>query len=139
MHYQANDHVLSQDRMWIVPCFGEPCTLNELLDPEEERELGENSYLFEGGDIEIIQMVQAEIGLGSGDIKEIDSDDEPEVVPPPLKEVMQMCHTLEEYNMVICPQGAFTFVKALCEYQGHLQKIIRAGEKQTTLDTLFGL
>ena len=65
---QINDHMLSQDRMWIVPCFGEPCTLNELLDPEEEREIGENSYLFEGGDTEIIQMVQAEIGLGSGDI-----------------------------------------------------------------------
>ena len=122
-----------------ISIFGKPCTLEELLDLEEEQEIGENPDSFEGGDTEIIQMAQAEIGLGSGDIEEIDLDDEPEVVPPPLKEVMKMCHTLEEYSMVISPQGTFTFVKALCEYQGHLAKIIRAGEKQTTLDTFFGL
>jgi len=60
-----------------------------------------------------------------------------EVMPPPLKEVMKMCHILEEYSMVICPQGAFNFVKALCEYQGHLQKMIREGEKQTMFNTFF--
>ena len=49
--------------------FGKPCTLDELLDPEEEREIGENLYAFEGGDTEIIEMVQAEIGLGSGTSK----------------------------------------------------------------------
>ena len=38
--------------------FGEPCTLDRLLDPEEEWEIGENIYVFEGGDAEIIGMVQ---------------------------------------------------------------------------------
>ena len=69
--------------------FGKPCTLDELLDPEEEWEIGEKALFIEEGDNEIIGMVQAEIGLGSKDIQEIDSDDEPEVVPPPLKEVIK--------------------------------------------------
>ena len=118
--------------------FGEPCSLDELLDPEEEREIGESLSSCEGGDTEIVGMVQQEIGLRRGDIEEIDSDDEPEVVPPPLKEVINMCRILEEYSMVVCTEGAFKFVKALRGYQGHLQAKSREREKQTTLDTFFG-
>ena len=84
-------------------------------------------------------MLVAKISLKQGDIEEIDSDDEPEVVPPPLKEVIKMCHILEEYSMTVCTEGAFKFVKALREYQGHLQAKSREREKQTTLDTFFGL
>ena len=67
--------------------FGKPCTLNRLLDPEEEWEIGENIYAFEGGDAEIIGMVQQEMGLVRGTTEEIDSGDDPEVVlleQPPL-------------------------------------------------------
>ena len=110
-------------------------TLDGLLDPEEEREIGKSLYSFEGGDAEIVGMVQQEIGLRRGDIEEIDSDDEPEVVPPPLKEVIKMCRILEEYSMVVCTKGAFKFLKALREYRGHLQEMSREREKQTTLDT----
>ena len=42
--------------------------------------IGEKLYSFEGGDTDIIEMVQQEIGLGRGDVEEIDSDDEPEAV-----------------------------------------------------------
>jgi hypothetical protein len=41
--------------------------------------------------LEIVQMVQAKVGLARGDIEEIDSDsndDNPEAVPPPLKEMI---------------------------------------------------
>ena len=119
--------------------FGQPCTLDELVDPAEEREIGEKLYSFEGGDADIIEMVQQEIGLGRGDVEEIDSDDEPEAVPPPLKEVIKMCRILEEHSMAVCTTGAFKFVKALREYRGHLQEMSRGGEKQTTLDTFLGL
>jgi len=104
MHYQAN-------------CiFGQPCTLNKLLDPAEEQEIGEKLYSFEGGDADIIEMVQEEIGLGRGDVEEIDSDDEPEAVPPPLKEVIKMCCILEEHSMAVCTMGAFKFIKALHKF-----------------------
>jgi len=119
--------------------FGQPSTLDELLDPAEEREIVEELYLFEGGDADIIEMVQQEIGLGRGDVKEIDSDDEPKVVPTPLKEVIKMCRILEENSMAVCTMGAFKFVKALCEYRGHLQEMSWRGEKQTTLDTYLVL
>ena len=81
-------------------------------------------------------MVQEEIGLGSGGIEEVDSDDDPEVVLPPLKEVMKMSHILEENSMVVCTEGAFSFVKALCEYQGHLQKMSREGHRQCSIPSL---
>ena len=87
-------------------------------------------------------MVQQEFGLGRGEIEEIeeiDLDDDPEVVPLPLKEVIKMCHILEEYRMVVCTEGALKFVQALHKYQGHLQKMSWEGEKQTMLDTFFGL
>ena len=114
--------------------FGQPCTLDELLDPAEEWEIGEKLYSFEGGDADIIEVVQQEIGLGRGDVEEIESDDEPDRnSAPPLKEVMKMCRILEEHSMTVCTTGAF---KALREYQGHLQEMSRGGEKQTTLDTI---
>jgi len=72
-------------------------------------------------------------------MEEIESDEDPEVVPPPLKEVIKMCHILEEYSMVVCTDGALKFVQALHEYQGHLQRMSWEGEKQTMLDTFLGL
>ncbi|KAG8781291.1 hypothetical protein FRC15_008897 [Serendipita sp. 397] len=116
-----------------------PCTLDELLDPEEERAIGESPYAFEGGDAEIIGMVQQEMGLARGNIKEIDSDDDdgPEVVPPSLKEMINMCRIIEENSMVVCTEGALEVVKSLCRYRGRLQKMSTEGAKQTTLDAFF--
>ena len=74
---------------------GQPCTLDELLDPKEKQEIGEYLDSSEGGDLKIIRMVQAEVG----DIEEIESDsgdDDPEVVPPSLKEMIEACRILEE-------------------------------------------
>ena len=73
-----------------------------MLDPKEEREIGECCNVVDGGDLEIIAMVQSKVGLARGDIEdieEIDSDsddDNPEVVPPSLKEMIEACQMLEE-------------------------------------------
>ena len=67
---------------------GQPLTLNELVDPLEEQEIGQGLDLIELGDLEIVQMVQVEVDLARGDIEEIDSessDDGPDEVPPSLK------------------------------------------------------
>ncbi|KAG2355705.1 hypothetical protein BDR07DRAFT_1464425 [Suillus spraguei] len=37
--------------------FGEPPTIEELLDPVEEREVGDHDYEFPGGDNEIVEEV----------------------------------------------------------------------------------
>lgn len=75
--------------------IGQPCTLEELLNPEEEREIGESPYTFEGGDAEIIGMVQREMGLARGEIEESEESDsgdqDPEVTPPSLNEMIRLC------------------------------------------------
>ena len=59
------------------------------MDLEEEQEIGGNIYAFEGRDAEIVGMVQQEMGLVNGNTEEIGSGDEPEVVPPSLKEMIK--------------------------------------------------
>lgn len=49
----------------------QPCTLDEFLFPEEEREIGESTYASEDEDGEIVGMVN-EMGLERGDIEESD-------------------------------------------------------------------
>ena len=75
--------------------------------------MGENPYEFRGGDAEIIEMVQQEIRLARGDIVEVDSDDEPKVIPPSLQEMIEMCWNMEEYCMVVCEEGALDVVMAV--------------------------
>ena len=123
---------------------GEPPTLEELVDPIEERGVGEWLYSLEGRDLdlEIVRMVQEEMGLARGDIEEIDSDsdsdsDDPEVVPPSIKEMLEACRMLEEYSMVVCTEGSLELVQAARRYRGHLLRMRREGEKQTTLDKFF--
>jgi len=80
-----------------------------ILDPIEEQEIGECLDSFEGQDLdlEIVGMVQAKV---RGDIiEEVSSDsdsDEPEVVPPSLKEMIEVSRTL------------FTFVDTSPEVHG---------------------
>ena len=116
---------------------GEPPTLDELLDPKEEWEVGECLDVVDGGDLEITARVQAEVALAT--IKEIDSDsdsDGPEVVPPSLKEMIEACRMLEENSLHVCTD-ALDFVEATRQFRGRLQKMRREGEKQTTIDMFF--
>lgn len=58
-------------------------TLDELLDPKEEREVGDSPYEFEGGDRAIVGEVQHEMAVASGEAIEVDigSEDEGERGP----------------------------------------------------------
>jgi len=117
---------------------GQPFTLDELLDPKEEREIGEYLDVVDGGDLEIIAMVQAK----RGNIEEIDSDsdsdddDHPEAVPPSLKEMIDTCWVLEEGSLLVCTD-ALDFVEATRRIRGCLQKMSHEGTKQTTIDMYF--
>ena len=50
-------------------------------------------------------MVQQEMGLAWGKSEESEEsgsdDQDPEVTPPSLKEMMKMCQIIEEYSMVV--------------------------------------
>ena len=58
-----------------------------IVDLGEEWEIGRNVSAFEGGDAEIVGIVQQEMGLVK-DTEEDSNGDECEVVPPPLKEMI---------------------------------------------------
>ena len=85
--------------------------------------------------MEIVSMVQSK---ARGGIEEIicdsDSDeDSPKAVPPSLKEMVAACQMLEENALLVCTD-ALDIVGAVHRFRGHLQKMSREGEKQTTLD-----
>ena len=113
--------------------IGKPSTLEELLDPAEEREIGQCLDEVNGGDMEIVAMVQAK---ARGDVEEIESDsneDNPKVVPPSLKEMIAACRMLEENGLLVCTDR-LDIVEAVRRFRGHLHKMSKESEKQTTLD-----
>ncbi|KIJ47446.1 hypothetical protein M422DRAFT_248844, partial [Sphaerobolus stellatus SS14] len=57
---------------------GSPLTLEEMLNPVLEREIGDSCYRFEGGDQEIVEQVKHEMAIQSGEVIEVDSDSEEE-------------------------------------------------------------
>ena len=82
-------------------------------------------------------MVQVKV---RGDIEKISSDsddDEPEVVPPSLKGMIEACRKLEEDCLLVGTEGALNFIEAGRRLRGHLQKMSRDSSKQTTLGMFF--
>ncbi|KAF8228279.1 hypothetical protein L208DRAFT_1404091, partial [Tricholoma matsutake] len=73
--------------------IGSPPTLEDLVDPVEECEIGDSLYRFEGGDAEIVAVVQHEMAVARGDVIELeDSDDDAE----DDVEVIKLCEVLEK-------------------------------------------
>ncbi|KIJ26213.1 hypothetical protein M422DRAFT_55619 [Sphaerobolus stellatus SS14] len=58
--------------------IGTLLTLDEMLNPVEETEIGMSQYRFDGGDAEIVATVQHEMAVQNGETIEIDSDEEEE-------------------------------------------------------------
>ena len=48
--------------------------MDELLEPVDEREVGESQYLFSGGDEEIVEQVKHEPAFTEGQIVELDEE-----------------------------------------------------------------
>ena len=78
-------------------------------------------------------MVQVKV---RGDIEEISSDsddDEPEVVPPSLKGMIEACRKLEEDCLLVGTEGALDFIEAGRRLRGHLQKIAEIAQNRLPL------
>ena len=79
--------------------IGPPPTIEDLVNPIEEHEIGDSPYQFEGGDIEIVAEVKREMAVKSGEVIELDdSDSDPgddEDNLPSRHEVIKLCETLE--------------------------------------------
>ena len=64
-------------------------------------------------------------------------DDEPEVVLPSLKEMIEVCRKLEGDSLLVCKEGALDYVGAVHQLRGHPQKMSGNSAKQTTLEMFF--
>ena len=62
-------------RKWII---GPPPTLDDLVDPIEECEIGDSLYRFEGGDAKIVAEFLHEMAVTQSEIIELDDEDDDE-------------------------------------------------------------
>ena len=119
-------------------------TLEDLLNPVEEREIGESDFLFPGGDGEIIAKVIRELQPG-GDVEaeEIEgeeSDGEQEDAAPSLGEGMELCERLEKLCVIHSEaRGVSTLLlqQQLRKLRAHLHVVQVNSARQTSLDSFF--
>ncbi len=122
---------------------GTPLTLEEMLNPVEEQEVGDSPYRFEGGDDDIIATVQREQDLQAGRIIEVDEledDEDPEAGQElTTAEVMQLCQQMESLCM---KYGAFSsslqLSRDIRKYRIHLTKEQTKKSTQSRLDQYSG-
>ncbi|KIN96796.1 hypothetical protein M404DRAFT_162309, partial [Pisolithus tinctorius Marx 270] len=104
--------------------IGPPPTVNEILNPKEEREVGKPQYAFEGGDAEIVAVVENELAIKWGEIVEIESDDDEDQQMPPIPsytDLISMCQTLETACMVVSDANStLELAQLLCKFRGTL-------------------
>ncbi|KAG1723733.1 uncharacterized protein EDB91DRAFT_1087726 [Suillus paluster] len=74
--------------------FGRPLSLDEFLEPAEEQEVGDLG--FEGGDKDIVAAVNREIAEKSGEVIEVESNEEEDAKPEVSRaETLALCQRLE--------------------------------------------
>ena len=80
--------------------IGPPPTLEDLVDPVEEHEVGDSPYTFEGGDAEIVAEVLYEMAVTWGEVIELDDDNDDKGDEDkdflPRGEVINLCALLEK-------------------------------------------
>lgn len=123
---------------------GKHLTLDEILDPTQERQIGKTEFNFPGGDEEIVQMVQSETLKTAMEIVDDDADndndgnsDEPEMLP---QDFIKLCKQLEQAcisHADVLEVDIFGLQKQLRLLWGHSHCLMHENEKQTTLDTFF--
>ena len=128
-----------RDRKRII---GTPLTLEEMLNPVEELEVGDSMYRFENGDGEIVAQVNHEMAVRRGEVMEVndepeeDHDSEPEME---LSQVIQLCEKMErmsiKYGTLETSLGVSRSVRKL---RIELRRMESARLKQATLGRWFG-
>jgi hypothetical protein len=124
--------------------IGPPPTLEDLVDPIEERETGDSPYRFEGGDAEIVAEVQREMAIARGEIIELndsdnDSDeDNDDKYHLPCREVINLCALLEK----VCINygdldSSLELPRHLRSYRAQLQRDDLLNCTQSSLDSYF--
>lgn len=115
-------------------------TLEDLINPPEENEVGDSPYRFPGGDDEIINTVLKGTGTTAEqdelDKEEDDIDDkEPDI--PSAREGVSLCEQLEQLCLAHSDASGVATLELqtqLRRLRRHLHRIDLASHKQSTLD-----
>jgi len=127
--------------------FGEPPSLEELLDPIEERRDADSQDDFEGGEAEIVAEVKHQMAIERGEIVEADNDDDDDGdektdddtdLPVSTAEIMRLCEQVER----LCfkhgaGESSLELPKHLRRFRAHLRHTELKNAKQTSLDSFF--
>ncbi|KAG6851747.1 hypothetical protein H0H87_012556 [Tephrocybe sp. NHM501043] len=122
--------------------FGNPPTLEELLNPAEERDDPDSLYTFDGGDDEIVAQVRREMAEKSGgdDIIEIDDsgDEESDHEDDCSAELITLCATLERQCLKHGDSElSLELPRQLRVFRAQLLRKQNLAKQQTTIDKFF--
>ncbi|KIK73282.1 hypothetical protein PAXRUDRAFT_604742 [Paxillus rubicundulus Ve08.2h10] len=133
---QSIDVLKSRNRI-----FDTPPTLDELLDPPEEAEIREMDLftIGEKGEKEIVEMVEHEMAVARGEVIEINSDSDEDLVGPCITRIqmMTLCEQLERAVLEYGEGEDLALSRQLCCFRAHLRGQEFTSMKQMTLDKHF--
>jgi hypothetical protein len=122
---------------------GPPMSVEDLVMPACEEEVGEHEFIFEGGDQEIAERALHDEAVRSGEVVENDEEEEEEEVvevsPPKVgsAELQHMCRALETASLESDLPNSGDLTRLLRRFRGELVKREMKAAKQTTVDTYF--
>jgi hypothetical protein len=130
------DNLVKQRRI-----TGPPPTLEDLVDPIEEHEVGDSPYTFEGGDAEIVAEVLHEMAVAQGEVIELDDDDDGEDDEDKdlsHDEVINLCALLEKACIGYGDNDiSLELQHHLHRYRGQVQHEHLLNCTQSSLDSYF--
>ena len=124
--------------------YGEPLTLEELVNPIEETQDGDSPKEFDG-DAEIVAEVKHQMAVERGEIIDVaddddedDEEDDDKDLPVSTAEILQLCKQVER----LCfkhgaGESSSELPKHLRRFRAHLLHAELKNAKQTTLDRFF--
>lgn len=119
---------------------GEAPTLEDLLNPAEENEIGDSPFQFPGGDDEILAQVANESAQDSNKPESDDDEKEEEDSGLSFREGIDLCEKLEKACIIHSDAEGVAVLelqKQLRRFRGHFRWLEFASQKQVTLDTFW--
>jgi hypothetical protein len=126
-----------QDLVRRKRIIGTTLTLEEMLNPLEENEVGESTYQFEHGDDEIIAKVNHEMAVQQGEIVEVESDKDDEAENGTPMGLGEMVRITEQMEGICISHGtkdmALDLARRLRQFRIELRRQEQAALTQPTL------
>jgi hypothetical protein len=120
---------------------GEPLTLDEILAPDAETEVGPDDQVVDGDDSDIVARVLHDEAVERGEVEEVESEEEDsdgahlqDHTQPSSHDLQEMCRMLEAASLQSDLSQGTQLAGLLRRFRGELVKKELQSAKQTTLD-----